>query len=402
MPQTYHDFNPWARAANNIASGMIAVSEAKAKRAMWQQEMAQRQPVLEAQARNYNASAAKNEYSVDRDKTISSAVDLFMQTVKDDTSVDNEGRPVFGPEAQKAMVAIATLKSQNGSQVGTGFSGVVRGLSHNPNADLSLRSRERINDADNTADMEQEQAKITARANAPFNLSPGAARFDAEGNEIVRNPSAASSRGGGVMSPGRKAKLDLAKNAADDARKRLEELESDTSLSKKEQAQLEALRVKFKSAMDELDKFDAPENSSPSRGYGPRADGTQKGSGFLGEQKLPDGRVATEYSVGVNLDGRDIEIPTLVPTLTPQEKQMMVSDIIPNRKPVPKQILDKAVAFARQRMASGQSPFAENSSLTPEASSGDGVKTPAVGEVRKGYRFKGGDPSKPESWEKVN
>jgi hypothetical protein len=48
-----------------------------------------------------------------------------------------------------------------------------------------------------------------------------------------------------------------------------------------------------------------------------RADGTKKGTGFLGPLKRPDGMTMTEYSVGVNIDGKDVEIPTLVPTLTP-------------------------------------------------------------------------------------
>ncbi|KKN03162.1 hypothetical protein LCGC14_1110370, partial [marine sediment metagenome] len=61
------------------------------------------------------------------------------------------------------------------------------------------------------------------------------------------------------------------------------------------------------------------ERATQETDYGQRADGTQKGTGFFGELQLPDGGVATEYSVGVQLKskgGKETEIPSLVPTLT--------------------------------------------------------------------------------------
>ena len=77
--------------------------------------------------------------------------------------------------------------------------------------------------------------------------------------------------------------------------------------------------------------------------------------------KYPDGSsgVATEYSVGVNFDGQAMEIPTLVPTLTPEEKNLMLKDIIPGQKKVPDEIMRKAVDHARERIGSGLSPFAD-------------------------------------------
>lgn len=93
---------------------------------------------------------------------------------------------------------------------------------------------------------------------------------------------------------------------------------------------------------------------------GQRADGTKKGIGWLGEIKLPNGDVATEYSIGVELDGQEFEIPTLIPTLSEEEISLMVSDIIPNGKTIPESIIQKAIAHANERISQGLSPFISN------------------------------------------
>ena len=103
----------------------------------------------------------------------------------------------------------------------------------------------------------------------------------------------------------------------------------------------------------------AVEIGGPER-YGKRNDGTAKGRGYFGEIQLPNGGVATEYSVGVEIDGKETEIPTLVPTLTKDELKTMVEDVIPNGKKVPDEIVKKAAEHAKARMKSGLSPFASN------------------------------------------
>lgn len=90
----------------------------------------------------------------------------------------------------------------------------------------------------------------------------------------------------------------------------------------------------------------------PPKDYGLRADGTPKGSGFFGEIQMPTGDVMTEMSIGVNLDGKEMEIPTLVPTLSPQELEHLRQG-----GEVTKPIVDKAVQHAIGRIKQGLSPF---------------------------------------------
>lgn len=100
----------------------------------------------------------------------------------------------------------------------------------------------------------------------------------------------------------------------------------------------------------------------PSEDFGNRPDGTPKGPGHLGTLKLKGGGVATEYSVGVQLEangGKETDIPSLVPTLTKAEIDLMVNDIIPNQKAVPDAITQKAVDHANKRVKEGLSPFVE-------------------------------------------
>jgi len=85
-----------------------------------------------------------------------------------------------------------------------------------------------------------------------------------------------------------------------------------------------------------------------------RQDGTAKANGFLGVLGRPDGNVSTEISVGVNFDGQEREIPLLVPTLTQQEINLLLSGQKETRE-----ILKKAVEHAQMRLSQGKSPFAE-------------------------------------------
>lgn len=92
----------------------------------------------------------------------------------------------------------------------------------------------------------------------------------------------------------------------------------------------------------------------PKGEFGRRADGTEKGLGFFGVLQRPDGRVSTEISVGVEFDGKETEIPTLIPTLTSEEIKFLLDGGEPTKK-----IIDKAVAHAKKRIKQGKSPFAE-------------------------------------------
>lgn len=103
-------------------------------------------------------------------------------------------------------------------------------------------------------------------------------------------------------------------------------------------------------------------SESISLDYGKRNDGTKKGKGYFGELKMKDGsnNIATEISIGVNIDGKEIEIPTLVPSLSSSEKDWLLKGNDPNdRSKIGDIIANKAIKHARERINEGKSPFYE-------------------------------------------
>jgi hypothetical protein len=88
-----------------------------------------------------------------------------------------------------------------------------------------------------------------------------------------------------------------------------------------------------------------------------RPDGSRKGSGWIGPHKTESGSDVTEYSIGVEIDGKQMDIPTMVPTLTPSEvKQVLTAaeyDEFPN-----KAVVSKAIEHARKMLSEGKSVFA--------------------------------------------
>lgn len=96
--------------------------------------------------------------------------------------------------------------------------------------------------------------------------------------------------------------------------------------------------------------------------YGQRENDTGKGPGFMGAIRQGDG-VVTEMSVGMDPQppyrGDSSEngysynsIPSVVPTLSPDEIQWLISGNQPTRE-----IQSKAEAFARQRQGQGMPAF---------------------------------------------
>ena len=90
--------------------------------------------------------------------------------------------------------------------------------------------------------------------------------------------------------------------------------------------------------------------------FGLREDGSPKGNGFFGKQKMTDGsgKDATELSIGVSFNGEETEIPTLVPTLNKKEIDYLLNGGKPTET-----IIKKAVDHAKKRISKNKSPFAQ-------------------------------------------
>lgn len=100
----------------------------------------------------------------------------------------------------------------------------------------------------------------------------------------------------------------------------------------------------------------APQSVAPQAppSYGKREDGTDKGEGFLGKLKNSDGRISTELSVSYEIEGKEILMPSLVPTLTQKEVKHLLDN-----KPPTKAMEDKIIDHAMKRIEAGKSPFAQ-------------------------------------------
>ena len=91
-----------------------------------------------------------------------------------------------------------------------------------------------------------------------------------------------------------------------------------------------------------------------------RADGTAKSEqGFLGPvENTVQGGTMTEVSIGTEINGKKMEIPTMVPTLTEDEVKTLSSmKLEGNAKSIPESIIMKAKEHALMRLEQGKSPF---------------------------------------------
>ena len=110
-----------------------------------------------------------------------------------------------------------------------------------------------------------------------------------------------------------------------------------------------------------MTKSDKPTNAPILKKDWIRPDGTMKDVGYYGKLKSPMGQTVTEYSVGVPIMGREMDIPSLVPGLSEQEKNYILQKadrhLNIGRDPIGNSIYKKASQHAEQRVMKGMSPF---------------------------------------------
>lgn len=118
--------------------------------------------------------------------------------------------------------------------------------------------------------------------------------------------------------------------------------------------------LKSKGLTLDTSKYTLPANdpAANSANWDKRADGSDKGQGFLGLLKRPDGKVSSEISIGVEVNGKEVEVPTMVPTLSQSQLDYLMTHPVGEGHPIPRDIIQKATDYARQRIDAGKSPFA--------------------------------------------
>ena len=106
----------------------------------------------------------------------------------------------------------------------------------------------------------------------------------------------------------------------------------------------------------EVDIFEAEAPRRSPDAY--RRDGSLKSqTGFLGPIiNRHSGKPMTELSIGVEIGGREVEIPSMVPTLT-EEERILLQNLRIGVDPVPKSIAIKAKRHAMERIKAGLNPF---------------------------------------------
>ena len=94
-----------------------------------------------------------------------------------------------------------------------------------------------------------------------------------------------------------------------------------------------------------------------------RPDGNKKGVGYLGVLKNSAGQDVTEFSIGVEIGGKEVDIPTVIPGLSEAELQVVL-DATAGKGDLTPEIVRKAVEHAKKRIKEGKSPFADVADYT--------------------------------------
>lgn len=149
-------------------------------------------------------------------------------------------------------------------------------------------------------------------------------------------------------------------------------------------------------------KVDTQREAAPAAApgpYGKREDGTEKGEGYFGTIPRTDGsnQISGELSIGVNINGKETLIPTMVPTLTKPELDFLLKAdnkaLFDRNNPLAVGIVEKARAHAQQRIAQGKSVWAEPGEKHPLPFTRYDFPEAKRSELREGEQTKFGNGS---------
>ena len=89
--------------------------------------------------------------------------------------------------------------------------------------------------------------------------------------------------------------------------------------------------------------------------WGSRGDGTTKDTEFFGILPANNGRIMTEYGMGFDYDGKEIEVPLI----NPYQSQAQILEVLQGKHPTT-EMLDNAWRWGADRLRSGKSTFIES------------------------------------------
>lgn len=171
-------------------------------------------------------------------------------------------------------------------------------------------------------------------------------------------------------------------NEIDDLLKRYSEFTDDKALSAMDKRYNKYLKKGYAEGGEVKDLHNKYEESD--YGYGNRPDKTKKGLGYFGELERPDGTgVMTEYSIGVPIHGEEMDVPTLVPTLTPDEIRLILH--MQDGDDMPRSIVHKAIDHAHQRLSEGKPIFATEEDLYAHGGIVDVLHNDAIEQIMKAF-----------------
>jgi hypothetical protein len=91
----------------------------------------------------------------------------------------------------------------------------------------------------------------------------------------------------------------------------------------------------------------------------------------------------TEYSIGVPINGEEMDVPTLVPTLTPDEIRLILH--MQDGDDMPRSIVHKAIDHAHQRLSEGKPIFATEEDLYAHGGIVDVLHNDAIEQIMKAF-----------------